>query len=87
MRIYILKDKLSNMPAGMPFFSHTDESAIRDCLVNFKGHENTLNQFDLYFIGEYDINGIITDTTNTLITNLSLGMNLINAKLGLTNKE
>lgn len=83
MKIYILKDKLTNMPAGTPFFSYTDESAIRDCLVNFKGHENTLNQFDLYSIGTYDINGIIIDTTNILITNLSLGMDFINSKLGL----
>nr|QPB07408.1 MAG: hypothetical protein [Microvirus sp.] len=82
MNIYILKDKLTNMPAGTHFSSATDASAVRDCLVNFKNHLETANQFDLYRVGVYDnISGEITDTTVTLVCNLSAGSKFIETAL------
>lgn len=85
MKIFIIKDKLSNTPAGVPFFSAAIESAVRDCLVQFKGHENTLNQFDLYEIGEYDaVEGRIISSDFSLICNLTQGQELINNKLGMS---
>lgn len=85
MKIFIIKDKLSNTPAGVPFFSSARESAVRDCLVQFKGHEHTLNQFDLYEIGEYDaVEGRIISSDFSLICNLTQGQELINNKLGIS---
>lgn len=82
MNIYILKDKLTNLPAGTHFSSSTDASAVRDCLVNFKGHMDTTNQFDLYRVGVYDIvSGEITDTTVSLVCNLSSGSDFIEKTL------
>lgn len=87
MKIFIVKDKLSNTPAGVPFFNAARESAVRDCLVQFKGNENTLNQFDLYEIGEYDsIEGRILSTSFELVCNLTQGQSLINQKLGISVK-
>ena len=71
MKIFILKDKLTNRPAGVPFFSYTRQSALRDVLLNFKDHKHTLNQFDLYEIGSFDDkNGQIIDMTVELVCNL-----------------
>ncbi len=88
MKIFIVKDKLSNTPAGVPFFSPATESAVRDCLVQFKGHEHTLNQFDLYHIGEYDaVEGRILSSDFSLVCNLTQGQSLIDCKLGISTKN
>lgn len=72
MNIYILKDKLTNMPAGTHFNSATNASAVRDCIVNFKNHEETVNQFELYKVGEYDLtSGEIVNTDYIFVCNLS----------------
>lgn len=83
MYIYLLKDKLTNLPAGVPFYCATDAAAVRETLAAFREHKDTLNQFDLYRIGVYEEKeGRILDMDSYLICNMNAGKDVINKQLG-----
>lgn len=83
MNIYLLKDKLTNLPAGVPFYCATDAAAVRETLAAFREHKDTLNQFDLFRIGIYDDKeGKIIDMQDVLVCNMTSGKSVINKQLG-----
>lgn len=81
MNMYLVKDKLTNKPAGVPFFAETDAAAVRNVLTAFKDNMDTSNQFDLYYIASFDIDYNVSHSETRLICNLSTGKEFINNAL------
>lgn len=82
MNIYVIDDLLTNGQAGVPFFSQTDYSAMREVSNVFATNPNSQpRQFSLYCIGELDNNHRIISTGNRLVCNLGDCKSLVDARM------